>query len=44
LIGSIPILGEIKERLDVIPWFRPQPRQPAARLPFCAALSGACET
>lgn len=43
LIGSIAILGEIKERLDVHPRFRAKPRKPASGLSFCAALRGARE-
>ena len=41
LIGSIPVLGEVKDELDVIPGIGAQPDQPAAGLPLCAALPGA---
>ncbi len=41
LIASIPILGVVKDRLEVIPGVSAQPGQLAAGLPFCAALQGA---
>ena len=44
LIGSIPVLGEVRERLDVIPGSVPNLGEPASGLPFCASLPGSHRT
>ena len=38
LIGSIPVVGEVRDELAVIPGNVPEPHRPAARLPLRAAL------
>ncbi len=40
LIGSIPVLGKVQERLEVIPGAVPNLIGSASRLPFCSPLPG----